>query len=156
VFKDYVFFPLVAGPAMLPVLAGNAAANLIRNLWTSTIIFCGHFPEDVHTFSEAECENESRGHWYYRQILGSANFDGPRWLHIMSGHLSLQVEHHLFPDIPAHRYVELAPKVEAVAKRYGIPYNKKPFLAQYKTVLKRILKHSLPEFPRAGAHAKVA
>jgi fatty acid desaturase len=144
-FKDYVFFPLLAGPAMVPVFLGNAAANLIRNLWTSTIIFCGHFPDEVEVFEQEECENESAGHWYYRQILGSANFDGSRWLHIMSGHLSLQVEHHLFPTIPAHRYVEMAPKVEAIAKKHGIPYNRKPFWKQYATVVKRILVHSLPD-----------
>ncbi len=148
-FKDYVFFPLIAGPAMVPVFVGNAAANLIRNLWTSTIIFCGHFPDEVEIFSEADCEDESRGHWYYRQILGSANFDGPKWLHVMSGHLSLQVEHHLFPNIPAHRYVEMAPKVEAIAKKHGIPYNKKPFWKQYATVVQRILAHSLPERPNS-------
>ena len=130
---------------MLPVLVGNASANFIRNIWTSTVIFCGRFPDEAQTFSEEECENESRGHWYYRQILGSANFDGSRWLHIMSGHLSLQVEHHLFPDIPAHRYVEMAPLVEATARKHGIPYNKKPFWTQYKTVVKRILQHSVPE-----------
>ncbi len=43
VFKDYLFFPLVAGPMFLPVLLGNILVNIIRNLWTSTIIFCGHF-----------------------------------------------------------------------------------------------------------------
>jgi len=144
-FKDYIFFPIIAGPALIPVLLGNFAANLIRNLWSATIIFCGHFPDEVYTFTEEECENESPGHWYYRQILGSANFDGSPLLHIMSGHLSLQVEHHLFPDIPAHRYVEMSPKVEAVAKKYKIPYNKKSFWTQYKTVVKRIWTHSFPK-----------
>ena len=50
--KDYVVFPLLAGPAFLPVLAGNLAANLIRNLWTFGIIFCGHFTADAETFPE--------------------------------------------------------------------------------------------------------
>lgn len=162
VFKDYVFFPLIAGPALVPVLAGNAAANVIRNLWTSTIIFCGHFPEDVEIFTEAECENESRGHWYFRQMVGSANFDGSRLLHIMSGHLSLQIEHHLFPDIPAHRYVELSKKVEKIAKRHGIPYNRAPFFRQYTTVLQKLVRHSLPTRPseelagRTEPHAAAA
>jgi fatty acid desaturase len=148
VFKDYVFFPLLAGPFFLQVMAGNLVANLIRNLWSSTIIFCGHFPDGVHTFTEEECENESKGHWYYRQMLGSANFQGSRFLHIMSGHLSFQIEHHLFPDIPAHRYAEMSPKVEALAKQYGLQYNTGNFWKQYMTVVKRILVHSLPE-PRS-------
>ncbi|MBT6435774.1 MAG: acyl-CoA desaturase [Deltaproteobacteria bacterium] len=156
IFKDYIFFPILAGPALLPVLAGNFAANIIRNLWTSTIIFCGHFPDEVEVFTEEESLNESQGHWYYRQILGSANFDGSDLLHLLSGHLSLQVEHHLFPNVPAHRYKEMAPQVEAVAKKYGIPYNKKPFWTQYKTVVKRILRHSIPEFGKLRPAIKTA
>ena len=142
--KDYVIFPALAGPFALKVLAGNAVANGARNLWASTIIFCGHFTEDAQTFSEEECENESRGMWYYRQILGSSNFTGGRWLHIMSGHLSYQVEHHLFPDIPAHRYPEMSNRVQAICEKYNIPYNTGPFGKQYLTVLKRVARYSLP------------
>lgn len=144
-FKDYVFFPLISGPMFLPVLLGNVIANLIRNLWTSTVIFCGHFTEDIHTFKEEDCQNETKGQWYYRQMLGSSNFEGKRWFHILSGHLSCQIEHHLFPDIPAHRYVDMAPKVREIANKYGIPYNTGSFGAQYLTVVKRILKYSFPQ-----------
>lgn len=144
IFKDYIFFPALAGPFALKVLAGNALANLIRNYWTSTVIFCGHFTENAQTFTLAECENESRGHWYYRQLLGSSNFEGGRWLHIMSGHLSYQIEHHLFPDIPAHRYSEMAPKVREICERHNLPYNTGSFWSQYKTVVKRIARFSLP------------
>jgi len=142
IFKDYIFFPLLAWPMFLPVLLGNLLANLIRNLWTSTVIFCGHFTEDVQTFSEAECEKETKGQWYYRQMLGSSNFTGGRWLHVLTGHLSCQIEHHLFPSIPAHRYVEMAPKVKAIAEKYGIKYNTGTFLKQYSTVLQRVFHYS--------------
>lgn len=74
--KDYVLFPLLAGPLFLWVLSGNLIANLLRNLWTSTIIFCGHFTGDVETFKEEDCKNETRGQWYYRQALGSSNIQG--------------------------------------------------------------------------------
>lgn len=144
VAKDYVLFPLLAGPMAPKVFVGNLMANGVRNLWTSTVIFCGHFTEDSRTFTEKECENESKGHWYYRQILGSGNFTGKRWLHMMTGHLSYQIEHHLFPDIPSHRYREMGPEVERICKKYNIPYNTGSFSKQYFTVLKRILVHSFP------------
>ncbi|MCG8673080.1 MAG: acyl-CoA desaturase [Pseudomonadales bacterium] len=143
-FKDYVFFPALAGPFFWKVAAGNFAANAMRNLWASSIIFCGHFTEDAQTFTEEECENESKGHWYYRQLLGSSNFEGGRWLHVMSGHLSYQIEHHLFPDIPAHRYAEMSPKVKAVCEKYGLNYNTGSFAKQYGTVLKRLWTYSKP------------
>ena len=142
--KDYVFFPLLCWPVFGWVLLGNFLANLIRNWWTATVIFCGHFTEQVYTFKEEDCHNESRGQWFYRQMLGSSNFTGPRWLHILTGHLSCQIEHHLFPDLPAWRYPALAEKVQQIAKRHGIPYNTGSFAGQYLTVLRRILRYSLP------------
>ena len=44
----------------------------------------------------------------------------------MSGNLSYQVEHHLFPDLPSSRYAEIAPQVKDVCERYGLPYNSGP------------------------------
>jgi fatty acid desaturase len=148
--KDYALFPLLAGPFAPKVIAGNFLANLNRNLWASTIIFCGHFTEDAQTFLPEECENESRGAWYYRQLLGSSNFTGGKWLHIMSGHLSYQIEHHMFPDIPAHRYPELAESVKEICERYDLPYNTGHFNDQFKTVLKRIARYSLPPSNQPG------
>ena len=43
------------------VLAGNATANLTRNLWAFMIIFCGHFPDGTQEFTEEEAEGETRG-----------------------------------------------------------------------------------------------
>jgi len=143
--KDYVFFPLLAGPGAPFVLAGNATANLSRNLWSFMIIFCGHFPDGVEEFTEEECENETRGQWYYRQLLGSANLTGGKLFHIMSGNLSFQVEHHLFPDIPAHRYAEISVEVSEICARYGIPYNSGPLAKQFGSVVKKIFRLALPD-----------
>jgi fatty acid desaturase len=126
VLKDYVAFPLLAGPGAPFVLTGNLTANTVRNIWSFMIIFCGHFPEGTHEFSLDEAENETRGGWYVRQMLGSANLSGGRLFHILSGNLSHQIEHHLFPDIPAHRYGEIAVEVRAICERYGLPYNTGP------------------------------
>lgn len=143
-FKDYVIFPLLAFWQWPRVLLGNLIANLIRNVWTNAIIFCGHFTSDAQVFSRAECENETRGHWYLRQILGSSNLEGSRWFHVMTGHLSHQIEHHLFPDMPALRYPEIAPKIREICARYGINYNTGGFWRQYASVLKRIVVHAFP------------
>ena len=121
--KDYVLFPVLAGPSAPLTLAGNAVANLNRNLWSFMIIFCGHFPDGTQEFSEEETANETRGQWYYRQLLGSANLTGGKLFHIMSGNLCHQIEHHLFPDLPAHRYAEISVEVREICERYGIPYN---------------------------------
>ena len=111
--KDYVLFPVLTGPSAPFTLAGNAAANLTRNVWAFTIIFCGHFPDGTQEFTEEETADETRGQWYHRQLLGSANLTGGKLFHVLSGNLSFQIEHHLFPDIPAHRYAEISVEVRA-------------------------------------------
>jgi fatty acid desaturase len=143
--KDYVVFPALSGPFFLFPLAGNATANLVRNVWSFTIIFCGHFPEGTHEFTEEETENESRGQWYYRQLLGSANLSGSRPFHILAGNLSFQIEHHLFPDLPANRYAEISTEVREICKRYGIPYNVGPLGKQFGSVVRKICRLALPD-----------
>ncbi len=142
--KDYVLFPLLTFWNAPRVLLGNLLANLIRNLWSYAIIFCGHFPNGTEVFSEEETQNETRGDWYVRQIVGSANIEGSRTFHILSGHLSHQIEHHLFPDMPAHRYAEIAPQVRDICARYGLAYNTASFARQYGTVLAKVFRHALP------------
>jgi fatty acid desaturase len=154
--KDYVIFPLLTGPFFLTTLAGNAIANLVRNIWTFNIIFCGHFPAGVATFSIEETENETRGQWYYRQLLGSANITGSKLMHVMSGNLSHQIEHHLFPDIPARRYPEISPEVQEICQRYGLNYNTGPLWKQLGSVAAKIFRLSLPNRRAAQAETPVA
>ena len=148
-FKDYLLFPALALWSAPRVLAGNFTANLIRNVWTYLVIFCGHFTEHVTMYRQEDCQNETRGDWYLRQLAGSSNLTGGRWFHILTGHLSHQIEHHLFPDMPAHRYVEVAPQVQALCAKYGLRYNTGNLFRQYLTVMKRILLNTLP--PKAVA-----
>ncbi|MDC5065193.1 acyl-CoA desaturase [Acinetobacter baumannii] len=144
VLKDYVFFPVISGPMFLPVFAGNVVANIIRNLWSSAVIFNGHFTEDAETFEPDNTDTETKAEWYLRQIRGSSNFSGTEWLHFMSGNLSHQIEHHLFPDMPANRYKEVAPKIKALCAEYGINYNEANFMRQFWSVWVRLAKCSLP------------
>ncbi|MDT8915396.1 acyl-CoA desaturase [Amycolatopsis sp. PS_44_ISF1] len=143
--KDYLLFPALTGPLAPLTLLGNASANLVRNLWAFSIIFCGHFPAEVESFSEEETEQESRGQWYLRQILGSANISGSPLFHLLSGNLSHQIEHHLFPDIPARRYPQIAAEVREICERYGLPYHTGPLSRQLWSVAKKIVKLALPD-----------
>ncbi len=133
----------------------DVTANLVRNVWSNAIIFCGHFPDQTYTFTEEEAENESKGGWYVRQLCGSANIEGSPMFHIASGNLGFQVEHHLFPDMPSTRYAEIAPKVKDVCKRYGLPYNSGPFGQQWLMVQRTILRLAFPggkPRPKPGAY----
>jgi fatty acid desaturase len=155
VLKDYVFFPVIAGPNALPVLAGNVTANLMRNVWAWAIIFCGHFTDEAETFHD-QGENETRAAWFIRQIQGSSNITGGKLMNFFSGNLSHQIEHHLFPDIPASRYKVLAPRVRALCAEYGQQYNTGRFSHQLATVFEGLLVNSFPDSQRAGIEKRVS
>ncbi|MGY0501222.1 fatty acid desaturase family protein [Nocardia sp. FBN12] len=142
--KDYVVFPLLTGPAFLTTLTANIAANVVRNVWTNAIIFCGHFPDGAEKFTKADIEGETKGEWYLRQMLGSANISGGPLLHFMSGNLSHQIEHHLFPDLPSNRYAAIAVRVRELAEKYDLPYTTGSLPVQYFKSWRTILKLSLP------------
>jgi fatty acid desaturase len=142
--KDYVIHPLLSGPNFLPTLAANFTANLVRNLWSNSVILCGHFPEGVETFEKKSIEGETRGEWYLRQMLGSANISGSPAMHIMTGNLSHQIEHHLFPDLPSNRYAEIAPKIRDLFDRYGLNYHTAPLPQQVGSAWHKIIRLSLP------------
>jgi len=148
-----VVFPLLAGPFFLPVLLGNVVANVLRNLWTYTIIFCGHFTADAETFAKSSVIGETRGQWYLRQLRGSSNLAGGRLLNLLSGNLSHQIEHHFFPDLPANRYASMAGPVREICARYGQHYNTGSLSRQFGQVIWRILRHAFPSRPAQSSDA---
>jgi linoleoyl-CoA desaturase len=142
--KDYLVHPLLSGPSFLPTMGANAVANLVRNLWTHSVIMCGHFPEGVQTFAKSSIEGETRGEWYLRQMIGSANISGSKAMHLMTGNLSHQIEHHLYPDLPSNRYAEIAPKVRDLMERYELRYVSGPLHQQVASAWKQVITLSLP------------
>jgi fatty acid desaturase len=146
--KDYVAYPLLSLPfgkkGVKATLKANFASNIVRNVWSYAIIFCGHFPDQTYTFSQAEVEDETRGAFYVRQLLGAANIQGSALFHVISGNLGYQVEHHLYPDMPSTRYAEIAPRIKEICERYELPYNTGPFLQQIGMVQRTILRLAFP------------
>ncbi|AKE92194.1 MULTISPECIES: fatty acid desaturase [Rhodococcus] len=142
--KDYVLYPALTGRAWKSTLTADITANVIRNLWTNAVIFCGHFPDGAEKFTRADVDNESQARWYLRQMLGSANISGGPLMDFMTGNLSYQIEHHLFPDLPSNRYAEIAVRVRALCGKYDLPYTSGPLAVQYLKTWRTIAKLSLP------------
>jgi fatty acid desaturase len=148
-FKDYVAFPAITsvspGATFKSTATANAFANVIRNVWANAVIFCGHFPDGAEKFTKTDMAGETKGEWYLRQMLGSANFDSGPALGFMSGNLSYQIEHHLYPDLPSNRLAEISVRVRQVCDKYDLPYTTGPFLVQYGKTWRTIAKLSLPD-----------
>ncbi|BBY07533.1 fatty acid desaturase family protein [Mycobacterium noviomagense] len=146
--KDYVAFPALTSlspeATYMSTLKANLAANVIRNLWSNAVIFCGHFPDGAEKFTKTDMAGESKGQWYLRQMLGSANFNAGPVMRFMSGNLCHQIEHHLYPDLPSNRLAEISVRVREVCDKYDLPYTTGPFLLQYAKTWRTIAKLSLP------------
>src|ERR1700743_3736460 len=142
--KDYLIFPALAGRNWKHTLRANAVANLIRNYWAYMVIFCGHFPDGAEKFTKESFEEETRGEWYLRQMLGSANFNAGPIMAFMSGNLCYQIEHHLFPDLPSNRYAEISVRVRALCEKFDLRYTTGPLLRQYWQSFWTILKLAVP------------
>ncbi len=144
VTKDYIVHPLLSGPSALTTITANFSANVMRNLWTHSVIMCGHFPAGIETFTKQSIQGETRGEWYLRQMLGAGNISGSKVMHIMTGNLSYQIEHHLFPDLPSNRYAEVAPQVQSLFEEYGLTYVTGPLPKQVASAWAQIIRLSLP------------
>jgi len=141
IVKDYVAFPALSALAGLissrgsakaarrsfkSTLSANFTANIVRNVWSYSIIFCGHFPDQTYTFSEDEVADETRGGFYVRQLLGAANIDGGRDRATRARHLppirtalqhrpAAQAARHCAPHDPASRFPRRQGAAEAWA-----------------------------------------
>ncbi|GAB3128928.1 NADPH-dependent stearoyl-CoA 9-desaturase [Tsukamurella serpentis] len=146
--KDFVIHPLVSkalGGSFGRTVTANLTANVIRNLWTYVVIFCGHFPDGAEKFTPESIVDETPGQWYLRQMLGSANISGGRVMDFMTGNLSYQIEHHMFPDLPSNRLAEISVDVRELCEKYDIPYTEGPLLRQYYLSQRTIAKLSFPD-----------
>jgi len=143
--KDYVIFPALTGRRWRSTLKASLTAGVIRNVWEQVVTFCGHFPDGAENFTKRDLENETRGEWYLRQFLGSANFDAGPALAFAAGNLCYQIEHHLYPDLPSNRLREISRHVREIAERYDLPYTTGSLSHQYLSVLRTIGKLALPD-----------
>ncbi|GAA4403551.1 NADPH-dependent stearoyl-CoA 9-desaturase [Tsukamurella soli] len=146
--KDFIAYPLLGralGGSFRRTAGANLAANVIRNVWTYAVIFCGHFPDGAEKFTPESIEDETHGEWYLRQMLGSANITGGPVMDFMSGNLSYQIEHHLFPDLPSNRLAAIAVRVRALCEKYDLPYTEGSLAKQYGLTSRTIAKLSLPD-----------
>jgi len=144
--KDYLVHPALSAPtgSARTTFTANVVANLVRNFWTNTVIICGHFPPGISTFEKTSIEGETRGEWYLRQMLGSGNISGSKAMHVMTGNLSHQIEHHLYPDMPSNRYAEIAPRIRDLMERYDLPYVTGNLWKQSASVYVKVAQLSLP------------
>jgi fatty acid desaturase len=82
--------------------------------------------------------------------LASANYSlGPDLNDFMQGYLNYQVEHHMWPSLSMRSYQKAAPQVQAICKKYGVPYTQHNIFWRFKkTVDIFVGSTDMKEFPK--------
>jgi linoleoyl-CoA desaturase len=119
--KNYVFFPLLAGPGFAKVLFGNWLAETARDIYSAATIYCGHVGPETASWPEGT-KSRGRGEWYAMQVEATNDFEVSRPISILCGGLDRQIEHHLFPKLAPERLREIAPEVRAACEAHGVRY----------------------------------
>ncbi len=135
--KNYLLFPLLAGPGFAKVLLGNWLAEGMRDLYSAATIYCGHVGEEVAEYPEGT-RAHGRGAWYAMQVEATNNFTVSHPISVLCGGLDYQIEHHLFPRLPPHRLREIAPAVRAACETHGVRYRSDGWGATLRNALRRI------------------
>ncbi len=120
--KEYVLFPLLAGPMFWKVMLGNWLAGTMRDVYSAATIFCGHVGDEVKSYALGT-KAGNRGQWYAMQVEATNNFEvGWPW-NVLCGGLDRQIEHHLFPKLPPHRLRQHRPRGAGAvrAPRHRVP-----------------------------------
>jgi NADPH-dependent stearoyl-CoA 9-desaturase len=130
--REYVFFPLLAGPFFWKVLLGNVLSEIGRDVVAGAVIYCGHVGAKDYP---AGTRAGGRARWYVMQAEAARNIEVPTAASILFGGLDYQIEHHLFPRLPPNRLREIAPRVRAVCKAHDVRYLSKGAAATLREVM---------------------
>ncbi len=148
---NFAFWPALAGPMWWKVLGGNLTADALRNIYTCSTIYAGHFGDDL-VYHDKSFKTNGRGEWYKMQIEAAHNYKVPKAISLLCGALDYQIEHHLFPKLPPNRLREIAPKIQKICERYGLEYRTSSWGDNLGSGLKRIARMSLPRLSLQPSH----
>lgn len=90
--------------------------SLCRGFITAVLVFSSHYTEkryfDIPSLSLAE-----------QTAYTTRNISGGAFMNFISGNISLQIEHHLFPTMPPHNLAKSTPYVKKFFADHNLPYH---------------------------------
>jgi linoleoyl-CoA desaturase len=135
--REYVFFPMLAGPFFWKTLLGNALSELVRDLYAGAVIYAGHV--GASDFAPDKRAG-SRAAWYAMQVESACDIELPHLFSVLAGGLDKQIEHHLFPRLPPNRLRQIAPEVRRICEQHGVRYRSESWSERMAEVI-RTLRH---------------
>ncbi|GAB5361794.1 hypothetical protein AAMO2058_000743100 [Amorphochlora amoebiformis] len=121
--------------------------DIVTNIHGFLAVVTNHAGDDLYRF-QTSC-NPNTPTFYLRAVISSVNFScGSDIVDLAHGWLNYQIEHHMFPNLSMRSYQKAQPRVQAICKKYGVPYVKQNVLWRLKkTVDIMVGNASMRRFP---------
>ncbi|KAJ6654118.1 hypothetical protein lerEdw1_007386 [Lerista edwardsae] len=125
------FFTLFA-----PILGVTGALGyLILLKVTDSIVFVwisqsSHIPMNI--------DYDDNVDWFSAQLQSTCNVNQSLFNDWLTGHLNLQIEHHLFPTMPRHNYWKVTPFIKSLCAKHGIEYQSKTLFTGFSDILRSL------------------
>ncbi|MBM4187034.1 MAG: acyl-CoA desaturase [Gemmatimonadetes bacterium] len=127
------------------ILIGFLVMHLVAGFVLGVVFQLAHVVEGPD-FPAPDASGRMADSWLVHEMRTTADFArSNRLLSWYVGGLNFQIEHHLFPKVCSVHYPAIAPIVESVAARHGIPYHAHPSLMAAVRSHQRMLKQFGPE-----------
>ncbi len=115
--------PLVFHP-WWAVILGCLFVNIVFSASATFILQLAHCAEEVQYTTVDQNTETVAIDWTQHQLNSTVNFAPKNWfLTWFLGGLNFQIEHHLFPSISHVHYPKIAPIVQRMCSRFGLPYH---------------------------------
>lgn len=126
----YLFIPVLGVGGSI---AYFFAFRCIESHWFTWVAQSNHIPMHI--------QNDEASPWLKLQIHATCDIEKSFFNDWFTGHLNFQIEHHLFPTMPRHNLYKIAPLVQSLCKKHGVPYTVKPLWQSFVDIV-RTLKSS--------------
>lgn len=131
------------------LIIGFMAVHLTAGVILGVIFQLAHVVEGTDHPTENE-EGNIENTWMIHQMETTSDFaHDNKLLCWYIGGLNYQIEHHLFPKICSIHYPDIAPIVQKVAEKHGVPYN-------YQSTLGKAISSHYRTLKKFGKSAEVS
>ncbi|CAM8973020.1 hypothetical protein QQ045_028987 [Rhodiola kirilowii] len=118
----WVWYPLLV--SFLP----NWSERFMFVMASFVVTSIQHVQFCLNHFSASVYVGEPGGNnWFEKQTEGTLDITCASWMDWFHGGLQFQIEHHLFPRLPRCQLRKVAPFVQELCKKHGLPYTNVSF-----------------------------
>ena len=122
IVQNMLFFPLLTGDGFWLAVIGYIIAYVSTGLLLVTTTTTNHHAANSRLTPDADASS-SRAFWMAQQIESSSNFKGGFMGRYFASTLAFQIEHHLFPRMPAGKLAAISQEIKQVCAEFGLRHH---------------------------------